>query len=129
MVHFASGPTADAILVEHLSARDRTNLVFDGFFNSTGLIQKTIKHTEDRSASGKGSPLQMALDKKTSIFRVASEAEVTPLTVVLTQHPEESLCWWRRGHLYASLYRCFESFRSHPDNLSLQELPFWQDVA
>ena len=123
MVHFASSGPTDAILVEQLSARDRTNLEFDGIFKSTVVrIQKTIKHPEYCSVSGKGSPLQLALDKKISIFRVASEAEVTPLTVVLTQRPEETLCWWRRDHLYASLYSCFESFRSHHDNLSLQEL-------
>lgn len=64
MVHFAaSGPT-DAILVEQLSARDRTNLEFDGIFKSTVVrIQKTIKHPEYCSVSGKGSPLQLELDK------------------------------------------------------------------
>eukprot|EP00435_Cladocopium_sp_Y103_P072468 s15_g40.t1 len=123
MVHFASSGPTDTISVEQLNPRGRTNLVFDGIFKSTGVqIQNTMKHPEDCSIAGKGSPLQLALDKNTSIFRVTSEAEVTPLTVVLTQRPKESLCWWRRDYLYASLYRCFESFRSHHDNLSLQEL-------
>ena len=132
MVHFAPSGPPGAVLVEKLSPRIKTDLLFQGRFQSTIEVQK-VKHPNIVSADVSGyvsgsESFQLTLSPKASIFKVASKGQeslgdspkLIQLTAILTQ--EESLRWWTRDHLYASLHECFKSFCSDNDLLSLREL-------
>eukprot|EP00438_Fugacium_kawagutii_P033844 Skav231496 [mRNA] locus=scaffold354:101417:103489:- [translate_table: standard] len=115
MVHIAA---PQQVSVERLSPRIGTTVAFRGTFRNFSVPRANEVHTDCSAALA-----PMAVHPKASVFRVVSDSQVVPVTVVLTQSPEESLCWWARDATYASLHRCYQAFDLDQDQLlSPQEL-------
>lgn len=107
MVHFASEPH---VSVERLSPAVGTTVAFRGTFRNFSVPRANEVRTDC-------SVVQLAMHPKACVFRVVSDSKVIPVTVVLTQSPEKSLCWWARDATYASLHRCYQAFDLDQDHL------------
>lgn len=112
---------SSSLVVEKLTSNIRTHRIFDGFHSqkidltaTSGLVATSIPCNACK--------VQLT-DMKASLFKVTSEATVIPLTVVLTQRPETSLCWWMQNPIHLALHRCFKTFDSdHDDFLTWKEV-------
>ncbi len=109
---------ASSLVVEKLTSNIRTNRIFDGFHS------QKIDLPESGVATSIPEACKVHLtDIKASLFKVTSEAKVIPLTVVLAQRPETSLCWWIQNPIHLALHRCFKTFDSdHDDFLTWKEV-------
>lgn len=108
MVHFASEPH---VSVERLSPTVGTTLAFRGAFRNFSVPRADEVQTDGAAV------VQLAVHPKACVFRVVSDSQVIPVTVVLIQSPEESLRWWARDATYASLHRCYQAFDLDQDHL------------
>ena len=112
---------SSSLVVEKLTSNIRTHRIFDAFHSqkidlpaTSGLVATSIPCNACK--------VQLT-DMKASLFKVTSEATVIPLTVVLTQWPETSLCWWMQNPIHLALHRCFKTFDSdHDDFLTWKEV-------
>lgn len=112
---------SSSLVVEKLTSNIRTHRIFDGFHSqkidlpaTSGLVATSIPCNACK--------VQLT-DMKASLFKVTSEATAIPLTVVLTQRPETSLCWWMQNPIHLALHRCFKTFDSdHDDFLTWKEV-------